>query len=202
VIVLVSMNLASSLARKNPIGAIEAFRAAFGDRSDRLLVMKIANPDHYPADFALIATAVGDAKNIRIDTQLYPPGVAHALTAAADIVLSLHRSEGFGLVPAEAMLLGKPVIATGWSGNMTFMDAQSAALVDFRLVDAKDPRQVYYGSHWAEPNLESVVFQLRRLADDAMERTALGLRAKQYASDRLGAGPLAAAVARLGLGPD
>jgi glycosyltransferase involved in cell wall biosynthesis len=202
VIVLVSMNLASSLARKNPLGAIVAFRAAFGVRHDRLLVLKIANPDHHPADFALIAAAVGNAPNIRIDTQLYPPGVTHALTAAADIVLSLHRSEGFGLVPAEAMLLGKPVIATGWSGNMAFMDAQSAALVDFRLVEAKDPRRIYYGSDWAEPNLESAVFQLRRLADNATERAVLGLRAKRYALDRLGAAPLAAAVARLGLESD
>jgi len=201
VIVLVSMNLASSLARKNPLGAIEAFRAAFGERPDRILVLKIANPDHHPADFALIATAAGGAPNIRIDTQLYPAGVAHALTATVDIVLSLHHSEGFGLVPAEAMLLGKPVVATGWSGNMTYMDANSAALVDFRLVEAKDPRQVYYGSNWAEPDLESAIFQLRQLADDAAERTALGLRGKQYALDRLGAGPLAAAVARLGLEP-
>jgi glycosyltransferase involved in cell wall biosynthesis len=201
VIVLVSMNLASSLARKNPLGAIEAFRAAFGKRRDRLLVLKIANPDHHPADFALIAAAAGGAANIRIDTRLYPADVTHALTMAADIVLSLHRSEGFGLVPAEAMLLGKPVIATGWSGNMAFMDANSAALVDFRLVEAKDPRQVYYGSNWAEPELDSAVFQLRRLADDAAERAALGIRARRYASDRLGAEALAAAVARLGLQP-
>jgi glycosyltransferase involved in cell wall biosynthesis len=199
VVVLVSLNLASSLERKNPLGAIAAFRAAFGDRRDRLLVLKIGNPDHFPADFARIVAAVAAAPNIRIDTQPYPAAAVHALTAAADIVLSLHRSEGFGLVLAEAMLLGKPVIATGWSGNMAFMDGQSAALVDYRLVAPQDPRQVYHGSSWAEPDQGGAVAHLRRLAEDAAARAALGARAKRQALDRLGAGPLAAAVRNLGL---
>ena len=70
-------------------------------------------------------------------------------------MLSLHRSEGFGLVPAEAMLLGRAVVATGWSGNMDFMDADSAALVGYRLVPARDPRGVFEapGADWAEPDL-------------------------------------------------
>ncbi len=199
VVVLVSANLASSFERKNPLGAIAAFRAAFGDRSDRLLLLKIGNPDHFPADFARITAAVAGAANIRIDTTLYPAAAAHALTAAADIVLSLHRSEGFGLVLAEAMLLAKPVIATGWSGNMAFMDADSAALVGWRLVATNDPRQVYYGSIWAEPDQGVAVAHLRHLADDAAARAALGARGRQFALSRLGVGLLADAVRHLGL---
>jgi glycosyltransferase involved in cell wall biosynthesis len=199
VVVLVSANLASSFERKNPLGAIAAFRAAFGDRSDRLLLLKIGNPDHFPADFARITAAVAGAANIRIDTNLYPTGTGHALTAAADIVLSLHRSEGFGLVLAEAMLLGKPVIATGWSGNMTFMDSDSAALVGWQAVPTDDPRQVYYGSTWAEPDQRMAVAHLRQLADDAAARAALGARGRRFALERLGAGPLADAVRHLGL---
>ena len=199
VVVLVSANLASSFERKNPLGAVAAFRAAFGNRRDRLLILKIGNPDHFPADFARITEAVADAPNIRIDTQPYPAAVAHALTAMADIVLSLHRSEGFGLVLAEAMLLGKPVVATGWSGNMAFMDEASAALVDYRLVAAVDARQVYYGSHWAEPDQGGAVAHLRRLADDAAARASLGAAGQLRARERLGAGPLAAAVRGLGL---
>ena len=60
------------------------------------------------------------APNIRIETHTLAPEDRHALTACADIVLSLHRGEGFGLVMAEAMLLGKPVVATGWSGNTDY----------------------------------------------------------------------------------
>jgi glycosyltransferase involved in cell wall biosynthesis len=199
VVVLVSANLASSFERKNPLGAIAAFRAAFGDRTDRLLVLKIGNPDHFPADFARIVAEVGDAANIRVDTRPYPMADVHALTAAADIVLSLHRSEGFGLVLAEAMLLGRPVIATGWSGNMDFMDARSAALVGYRLVASDDPRQVYRGSHWAEPDLAQAARHLRDLADDAPARARLGARGREHALAHLGAGPLAAAVRGLGL---
>lgn len=194
VVVLVSFNLASSLERKNPLAAIAAFRAAFGDRPDRILVLKIGNPDHFPADFARITDAVADAPNIRLETRLLPPADLHALTACCDIVLSLHRSEGFGLILAEAMLLGRPVIATGWSGNMTFMDADCAALVGYRLVPTQDPRRVYANAVWAEPDQDSAVAQLRRLADDPAARQALGTKGRAAALARLGAGALLAAA--------
>jgi glycosyltransferase involved in cell wall biosynthesis len=199
VVVLVSANLASSFERKNPLGAIAAFRAAFGDRTDRLLVLKIGNPEHFPVDFDRITGAVAGAANIRIDDATYPIADVHAMMAAADIVLSLHRSEGFGLVLAEAMLLGRPVVATGWSGNLAFMDPQSAALVGYRLVAPDDPRQVYHGAHWAEPDLAEAAAQLRRLADDAPARRALGACGQAAARARLGVAPLAAAVRDLGL---
>jgi glycosyltransferase involved in cell wall biosynthesis len=198
VVVLVSFNLASSMVRKNPLGAIAAFRAAFGDRRDRILLLKVGNPAHFPGDFAAIAAAA-DAPNIRLETRTLPTADLYALTAACDIVLSLHRSEGFGLVPAEAMLLGKPVIATGWSGNMTFMDADCAALVGYRLVPAEDPRQVYEGALWAEPDQADAVAHLRRLADDAAARAALGARGRAAAMARLGVEPLRDALRDLGL---
>jgi glycosyltransferase involved in cell wall biosynthesis len=201
VIVLVSFNLASSLERKNPLGAIAAFRAAFGERSDRLLVMKVGNPQHFPDDFARIREAVGDAANIRIETRTLPRADGFALTAAADIVLSLHRSEGFGLVPAEAMLLGRPVVATGWSGNVDFMDADSAVLVGCRLIPAVDPRGVFEapGAVWADPDIGEAAAALRRLADDPAERAALGARARAMAMARLGPGALTSALAGIGL---
>jgi glycosyltransferase involved in cell wall biosynthesis len=200
VIVLVSFNLASSLERKNPLAAIAAFRAAFGDRTDRMLVLKIGNPMHFPDDFARILAAA-DAPNIRVETRVLPQADSYALIAAADIVLSLHRSEGLGLVPAEAMFLGKPVVATGWSGNLEFMDATSAALVDYRLIPAHDQRQVYEvpGAVWADPDTADAAAHLRRLADDPAGRAALGARARQVAVARLGAEKLAEAVRALGV---
>jgi glycosyltransferase involved in cell wall biosynthesis len=203
VVVLVSFNLASSFERKNPLGAIAAFRAAFGGRSDRLLLLKVGHPGHFPADFARLREAIADVPNIRLDTEALPQADSHALTRAADIVLSLHRSEGFGLVPAEAMLLGRPVIATAWSGNMDFMDETSAALVGYRLIPARDPRGVFEadGAEWADPRPDEAVAQLRRLADDATERAALGARGRAMAQARLGAEPLAAALRAIGLYP-
>jgi len=201
VVVLVSFNLASSFERKNPLGAIAAFRAAFGDRQDRLLLLKIGHPGHFPVDFARLRAAAAGARNIRIDTNDLPQADRHALTRAADIVLSLHRSEGFGLVPAEAMLLGVPVVATGWSGNMDFMDAGSAALVGYRLVPARDPRGVFEapGAEWADPDIAAAAAALRRLADDPAERAALGARGRAMAEARLGAAPLAAALRCIGM---
>ena len=194
VIVLVSFNLASSFERKNPLAAIAAFRAAFGDRMDRILVLKISHSEHFPDDFARIVSVVAGARNIRLQTQLLPAADLHALTRSCDIVLSLHRGEGFGLTMAEAMLLGKPVVATGWSGNMTFMDADCAALVKYKLVRAEDPRQVYVDGIWAEPDLESAAMELRRLAGCAAIRAALGEAGCRVASARLGIEPLLAAI--------
>ncbi|MEO9190164.1 MAG: glycosyltransferase [Acetobacteraceae bacterium] len=200
VIVLVGFNLASSFERKNPQAAVAAFRAAFAERADRLLVLKVGNPAHAPADFARLVAAVADAPNIRLETRTFPAAEAFALTAAADIVLSLHRSEGFGLLPAEAMLLGRPVVATGWSGNMAFMDDTSAALIDYRLVPASDPRGVYAvpGALWAEPDIAQAADWLRRLADDPALRARLGAAGRAAAQARLGSATLADAVRSLG----
>ena len=195
-VVLVSFNLASSFVRKNPLAAVAAFRAAFGDRADRVLVLKVGHPGHFPEDFALLQKAVAGMANVRIETREMALGEVHALTACADIVLSLHRSEGFGLVPAEAMLLGRPVVATGWSGNMDFMDADSAALVPFTLVPAQDPRGVLEvpGAVWAEPDIGAAADALRRLADDPAVRSALGARGQAKARASLGVESLAVAL--------
>ena len=74
-----------------------------------------------PDDLRQIRAAIGDAPNIRLLTHALPEARLRGLIAASDIVLSLHRSEGFGLIPATAMLLGRAVVATGWSGNLTFI---------------------------------------------------------------------------------
>ena len=201
VTVLVSFNLASSFERKNPLAAIAAFRAAFGDRNDRLLVVKVGYPGHFPADLARLRAAIGQAANIRIDTETLSPRRSRALTASVDIVLSLHRSEGFGLVPAEAMLAGKPVIATGWSGNMDFMDASCAVPIGYHLVPVRDPRGVYDipGAVWAEADPDEAVAQLRRLADDPMLRAEIGQRGRAAAMAQLTTAPLAEALRGLGL---
>jgi len=200
VITLVSFSLASSFERKNPLGAIAAHRTAFGDRADRVLLLRVGNPHHFPADFALLRAAAA-RPNICIDTRTLPAADNHALMAACDIVLSLHRSEGFGLVPAEAMLLGLPVVATDWSGNVDFMDAGCAAMVLARLVPARDPRGVFMapGAVWAEPDVDVAAVHLARLADDPAARRALGRAGQAAAQARLGLGPLAAAVRGLGL---
>ncbi len=195
-VVLLSANLASNFARKNPLGAIAAFRQAFGSRRDCLLLVKLGGTLDWPADFSLIQAAAAEDDRIRIETRSLPAADNHALTACADIVLSLHRSEGFGLVLAEAMMLGRPVVATGWSGNMDFMDASCAALVAARLVAPADPRGVFNlpGAVWAEPDLGEAADHLRRLGGSAGLRAALGASGRERVLTCLTAAPLAEAV--------
>jgi glycosyltransferase involved in cell wall biosynthesis len=125
----------------------------------------------------------------------------HALTACADIVMSLHRSEGLGLVPAEAMLLGIPVIATDWSATTEFMDAKSACLVAYRLIQASDPRGVFeaQGAVWAEADIGDAARHLRELAEQPDLRRQIGEAGRRIATERLGDARLREAVAALGL---
>ena len=191
-VVLVSFNLASSFARKNPLAAIAAFRAAFGGRRDRLLLLKIAEPARHPADLARITAAIHGSDNIRLLTAPLTATDRHALTACADIVLSLHRAEGFGLVPAEAMLLGVPVVATGWSATREYMSPDSAALVPYRLVPARDERGVFEvrGAVWAEADVAAAADHLCRLADDPALRARLGAAGRERVRLLLGDGGL------------
>ena len=200
-VTLCSFSLASSFERKNPLAAIAAHRQAFGDRADRILVMKIGHASHFGPDLQRLRDAAAGAANIRFETRTLPLADNHALTACADIVLSLHRSEGFGLVPAEGMLLGRAVVLTNWSGNTDFTDAETAALVPYRLVPAVDPRGVFQapGAVWAEADVDAAAAHLRRLADDPASRIALGARAQVAARQRLGPAPLAAALQAIGL---
>ncbi|MBN8872575.1 MAG: glycosyltransferase family 4 protein [Rhodospirillales bacterium] len=203
VVVLVVFNLASSFVRKNPLGAIEAFRAAFGNRPDRILVLKVTNADHFKDDFTRLQQAVADAPNIRIESRLMPPDTLAALMRAADIVLTLHRSEGLGLVPAEAMLLGRAVVSTGWSGNLDFMDETAAALVPARLIPPVDPRGVLVakGAVWADPDLGVAAAHLRRLADDPIARAEIAAAGERLARSRFGSETLLAALRGLGAAP-
>ena len=199
VVTLVVFNLASSFVRKNPLAAIAAHRAAFGARPDRVLVLKVAHAEHWPGDLRRMHDAAADLPNVRIDTRVLPVGDLHALMAASDIVMSLHRSEGFGLVPAEAMMLGRPVVLTAWSGTEDFCDDATAARIPYTLVPVHDPRGVYDvpGARWAEPDTAAAAIQLRRLAEDPAARTALGRAGQAAVRTRLNADALGAALAAL-----
>ena len=200
-IVLTSFSLASSFARKNPLAAIAAFRAAFADSPAHILVLKIAHAEHWPEDVARLVQAIGGAGNIRLDTRTLPRSDSHALTACVDALLSLHRSEGFGLVPAEAMLLGRPVIATDWSATTEFINGDCGMPVPFKLVAAVDPRGVFQapGAVWAEADITTAAAALRRLAGDPQYRATIGAAGRDAAMRTLGTEPLRAAVEALGL---
>lgn len=155
----------SVIERKNPGGLIDAFRAAFGARTDVGLVLKVNSPIHGSYEYETLKTRARDLNVIWIERTLSLQDTLH-LMASLDVYASLHRSEGFGLTMAEAMALGKPVIATGYSGNLAFMDADSACLVDHALVTTARAYGPYLaGSRWAEPSVEHCAQWMRTLTD-------------------------------------
>ncbi len=123
----------------------------------------------------------------------------YELQACCDVLLSLHRAEGFGLAPAEMMFMGKPVIATGWSGNMDFMTRENSALVDYKLVAVQDRQGVYTMSdqRWAEPDIEQAAVWLRKLAADPELRRRLGMRAAKDATEFFGIERFRLSVAKI-----
>lgn len=186
-IFLNSFDFNSFLARKNPLGVIEAFRHAFADgRSDVRLLIKSSNGHRHPAKLQqLLAAAGGDSRIILRDEVLDRTDV-QALQRCVDAYVSLHRAEGFGLGMAECMRLGKPVIATGWSGNLDFMTADNSCLVDYRLVAVGEGEYLHYtNQRWAEPNVEHAAEQMRRLAEDPQFAARIGAQAANDIRHRL-----------------
>jgi len=150
-VVLFVFDAASSLQRKNPFGLIRAFRAAFPGESDVRLVLKSSRLGTSPDRGALLECCQGDPRIVLLDGLLSRPDLS-SLIDLCDCYVSLHRAEGFGLTLAEAMLLGKPAIATGWSGNLEFMSSFNSLLVDYRLTRIQDDSGPYTaGQIWADP---------------------------------------------------
>ncbi|MEA3063013.1 MAG: hypothetical protein QOJ94_2794 [Sphingomonadales bacterium] len=185
--VLAIFTFASSFPRKNPVAAVQAFRRAFGDSPDHLLVLKVSDADDHAEDMAELAAAIGDAPNIRLEERRLDERDRLDLIASVDCLLSLHRSEGFGLTMAEAMLAGIAVIATDWSGNLDFMDETSALLVPSRMIEAADRRGVYgTGELWADPDVDAAAAHLRSLAERPTDFRGMVAAARAMAADRLG----------------
>ncbi|MBR4458168.1 MAG: glycosyltransferase family 4 protein [Clostridia bacterium] len=184
-LVLVMYDANSYASRKNPEGAIEAFLRAFGTHPDRArLVIKINHPQK--ADLRRIERLLGkDGPYILIRETMDKPRL-NRLIALCDVYLSLHRSEGFGLVMAEAMLLGVPTVATGWSANTEFMPEDCACLVGCSLVPVGEAYQYAApGQRWADPDLYRAADALRRLMDDPEAARAMAARGQRYIREHL-----------------
>jgi len=170
---LFSFHMGSVMERKNPLGLIEAFKRAFRPEEKVDLVLKTTSLGH-DAQVAELREAARGA-NIHIVDRILPPDQILSLMESCDCYVSLHRSEGLGLTMAEAMLLGKPVIATRYSGNLDFMNDENSILVDceVRPIDRDVPPYNIPNARWAEPDLDQAVAAMRRIYDDAEFREKL-----------------------------
>lgn len=177
--VLVMYDFHSYRYRKNPEAAIAAFKLAARGRSDMALVVKTINASKYAADYAALKADVADLDSVVFIDEVYSREQIYALEASCDCMLSLHRAEGFGFGPAEMMFLGKPVIATGWSGNMEFMTHMNSFPVNYELKPLAKPLGAYVaGLEWAEPDVEHAASCLRQVVEQQALAFEIGKRAQ------------------------
>jgi glycosyltransferase involved in cell wall biosynthesis len=167
----------SFLERKNPHGLVDAFRAAFGEDEDVRLVLKTHNRDfvmdaHQTMRWERIVEIAARDRRIVIINETLQFSDLMRLKKGADAYVSLHRSEGWGMGMVEAMQLGVPVVATGYSGNVDFTTPETAFLVDYTLIEPGPNEYLFVdrGQVWAAPLMESAVAQLRAVRSDAAGR--------------------------------
>ena len=167
--------------RKNPMGAIRAFQAAFPlGNKDAQLVVKMMNTQREVPEYKELMRAVAlDARVFVIDEFLSRNDML-ALLDCADVFVSLHRSEGFGRLVAESMLQGKPVISTNYSGSVDFAHERTAYVVNGPLVPLKKgDYSEWEGQHWMEPDIGLAAAAMRRCIEDPSGTAAMALRGQQ-----------------------
>lgn len=170
----------SIMSRKNPMAVIEAYRQAFGDRQDVGLVIKSLNSEQQPKRQAELKAAIKDLNAFIVDGEL-ERYQSFSLYDACDSYVSLHRAEGLGLAMAECMYMGKPVIATGYSGNMEFMNHDNSMPVRYEMVQIQEDQSVYRkGQWWAEPDIKHAAECMQALVNNSNLCKTMGERAKKH----------------------
>ena len=151
----------STLGRKNPLGAVKAFKQAFSAKNQNVgLVIKVNNADE--AKLAKLKKELEDYNNVYMITEVMEKKRTNRLIECVDVFVSLHRAEGFGLVMAEAMMLGTPVIATNWSANVELrFPMQNISFIFFYYFDTVVVRTTihYYQSYWDMLHIFNYTFQ-------------------------------------------
>jgi glycosyltransferase involved in cell wall biosynthesis len=184
----------SVFERKNPLAVIDAFQRAFRSGESAGLIVKCINGERDPAGMRKLSDAIGDDRRIRVIDRYLSRAEKNDLLASCDAYVSLHRSEGFGYTPAEAMALGRTVIATGWSGNMDYMNHGNSIPVDYRLVALESGAGPYdAGQYWADPDLDDAARAMRRVHTDPAGVRRLGINGRVEIATKFSA----AAVGRI-----
>jgi len=181
-LVLFVLDHNSVMERKNPLGLIEAFTRAFpaGGDGGEALVIKTINAERHPEAHARLVAAAQAHPGVHVIDGYLDAPERDALLAACDVYASLHRAEGFGLTVAEAMALGRPVVATDWSGTSDLTTPDTAWLVPHELVPVGPGNEPYAADNvWAEPDLDAAAAALRDVRERPHEAAARAAAARQ-----------------------
>jgi glycosyltransferase involved in cell wall biosynthesis len=177
-IFLFSFDFLSVLERKNPLGLVQAFTSAFAVGEGPRLVIKTINGDKRTLELEKLKYAIRGRPDIVLMDGYLDAIKSATLTALSDCYVSLHRSEGFGLTIAEAMALGKPAIATAYSGNLEFMTPENSYLCPSSQSEVGPEREPYPAdSHWSEPDVAAAAELLRWVYEHGEEANTRGARA-------------------------
>ncbi len=169
----------SVFERKNPLGLIDAFERAFRPNEGPILVLKTINGTSRLNDLERIRAAARRRPDIFVIDGYYSERGKNSILNLSDCYVSLHRSEGLGLTIAEAMALEKPVIATGYSGNLEFMTPENSYLVDYVVGEVPAECHPYPpGTSWAEPDLDQAAALMRRVVDAPLEAARKAARGR------------------------
>lgn len=165
---LMMFDSGSVMERKNPLGTIEAFKRAFDKNNDKVgIVIKINELEQSVRDIDYIHSVLDGYENIYIINKTLTKVEVNSLTKCVDVFVSLHRAEGFGLVLAEAMLVGTPTIATNWSANTEFMNKDVACMVDYKMIEIeKDMPPFKKGYKWADADIDEAASFMKKLYED------------------------------------
>ncbi len=182
----------SSLKRKNPLATVRAFLSAFPDKNDVCLVIKAMNVSVSQPDWFSVVKYAEEDKRIILMAEMMTKDKLLGLQSICDCFVSLHRSEGFGRNIAEAMLLGKPVIVSDYSGNKDFTNEETAFLVGGSLVPLSAGDYAFFHDQvWFEPQADvaSSMFRFCYEFPEVRRRKALAGQAwirENYSSERVG----------------
>ena len=185
---LFSFDFNSTLERKNPMAVVEAYAAAAADvnfrNSNCLIIKSVHARDPFKSQLESALKSIG---GIHLDWHLDASQMS-MLFHSIDVYISLHRSEGFGLGMAEAMAIGKPVIATAYSGNLDFMNSSNSCLVGYNSTTVRhsdfsgnEVAKLLFepGNIWAEPNINEATQLIQLLASSSMLRQSTGKAAER-----------------------
>lgn len=179
---LFTFDFLSAFTRKNPLGVIEAFTKAFQPNEGPVLVIKSVNGATEVASLEMLRLAAAGRQDIVMLDGYLPPERKDALIASCDSYVSLHRAEGYGLGMAEAVALGKPVIATNYSGNLAFLNNENSYLVHYETGSVPPDTGPYReGAAWAEPDIDDAAAKMRHVYENQQEAAEKGRLARLQA---------------------
>ncbi len=176
----------SFIARKNPLGVIEAFQRAFKNKEPVTLVIKSMKTSLRNDGLwrECLNRAASDKRIIVMD-DVFSTGKLSSLFDVSDCIVSLHRAEGFGRIMADAFIHKKPVISSSYSGCMDFLTHENAYLVDGTLVDILPQDYPFYeNSKWFNPDIDSAAARMREVFENRDEACNRALRGFELISTR------------------